>query len=139
MAVNASIMTLYLWHLTAMVAVIGASYGLGGVGLRFAVNTPSWWATRPAFLAVLVIATLPFLVLFGRYERPGRDTRPTPPTWKPIVATVAVCAGLGLLARYGVADEAGLNGLALSLPFAGVLVGGVIGGSGQPRNVRVAR
>lgn len=138
-AVNGSIMSLYLWHLTAMVGVIGASYALDGFGLGFEVNTPAWWATRPAFLMVLVAATVPFLALFGRFERPHRDTRPTPPAWKPIVATVAVCGGLGLLARYGVADEAGLNGLALSLPFVGVVVGGVVGGSNQARNVSAAR
>jgi hypothetical protein len=138
-AVNGSIMSLYLWHLTAMVGLIGASYGFGGVGLRFAVNTPMWWATRPVYLLVLIVATVPFLALFGRFERPRRDTRPTPPAWKPIVATLAVCGGLGLLARYGVADEAGLNGLALSLPFVGVILGGVVGGSGHARSVSAAR
>jgi hypothetical protein len=138
-AVNGSIMSLYLWHLTAMVGVIGASYALDGLGLEFAVNTPGWWATRPVFLLVLVAATVPFLALFGRFERPRRDTRPTPPAWKPIVATIAVCGGLGLLARYGVADETGLNGLALSLPFVGVVVGGVVGGSNQARSVSAAR
>jgi fucose 4-O-acetylase-like acetyltransferase len=138
-AVNGSIMSLYLWHLTAMVGVIGASYALGGFGLGFSVNTPAWWATRPLFLLVLVAATVPFLALFGRFERPRRDTRPTPPAWKPVVATVAVCGGLGLLARYGVADEAGLNGLALSLPFVGMVVGGVIGGTNQSPSVSAAR
>ncbi len=137
-AINASIMTLYLWHLTAMVGIIGASYALDGFGLGFGVNTSIWWLTRPLFLAVLVAATIPFLALFGRFERPRRDTRPTPPAWKPVVATIAVCAGLGLLARYGVADDAGLNGLALSLPFIGVIVGGVVGGSAQPRSLSTA-
>ncbi len=137
--VNASIMTLYLWHLTAMVGVIGVSYAFDGIGLGFTLNTPAWWVTRPAFLLVLVAATVPFLALFGRFERPRRDTRPAPRAWKPIVATVAVCSGLGLLARYGVADEAGLNGLALSLPFFGVVVGGLIGGSSQARSLSAAR
>ena len=138
-AVNGSIMSLYLWHLTAMVGVIGALYALGGFGLDYAVNTPAWWATRPLFLLVLIAATVPFLALFGRFERPRRDTRPTPAAWKPIVATIAVCGGLGLLARYGVADAEGLNGLALSLPFAGVIIGGVIGGSNQSRSLSAAR
>lgn len=138
-AVNGSIMSLYLWHLTAMVGVIGASYSLDGFGLGFSVNSSAWWATRPVFLLALVAATVPFLALFGRFERPRRDTRPTPPAWKPVVATIAVCGGLGLLARYGVADEAGLNGLALSLPFIGVTLGGVIGASRQPRSLSAAR
>jgi fucose 4-O-acetylase-like acetyltransferase len=138
-AVNGSIMSLYLWHLTAMVGVIGASYAFGGIGLRFAVNTPMWWLTRPVFFGVLIAATVPFLAMFGRFERPKKDTRPTPPAWKPIVATMAVCGGLGLLARYGVADADGLNGLALSLPFAGVIAGGVVGRSAHERSLSTAR
>ncbi|MDH3248663.1 MAG: acyltransferase [Acidimicrobiia bacterium] len=138
-AINASIMTLYLWHLTAMVGVIGAAYALDGFGLGFDVNSPTWWLTRPLFLLVLITATLPFLALFGRFERPRRDTRPTPPAWKPVVATIAVCGGLGLLARFGVADDAGLNGLALALPFFGVVVGGVVGGSTQTRSLSAAK
>ena len=104
-AINASIMTLYLWHLTAMVGVIGTAYALDGFGLGLDVNTPIWWLTRPLFLLALIAATLPFLALFGGFERPRRDARPAPPTWKPIVATVAVCGGLTLLAQYGVADQ----------------------------------
>ena len=138
-AVNASIMTLYLWHLTAMVFVLGASYGLGGVGLGLRINTMEWWATRPIFIAILIAATAPFLIAFGRFERPKRDPRPTPPVWKPVGATVAVCGGLGLLARYGVADTEGLNGLALALPFLGVTIGGVVGRSIHERKVSTAR
>ena len=48
-AVNASIMTLYLWHLTAMVAVIGVASVLDGFGLGYTVNTATWWVTRPAW------------------------------------------------------------------------------------------
>lgn len=125
-AINASIMTLYLWHLTAMVGVIAAAGALGGFGLGFAVDTPAWWATRPLYLLVLIAVTAPFLIVFGRFERPSRDTRPNPPAWRPILGSVAMCAGLGLLARYGVAHENGLNIAALALPFVGVAVGGLI-------------
>ena len=125
-AINASIMTLYLWHLTAMVAVIGFASALGGFGLGYSVNTASWWATRPAYLVVLVAVTTPLLLAFSRFERPRKDLRPPAPAWRPVIATVSICAGLGLLARYGVADESGLNVWALALPFIGVIVGGVI-------------
>jgi hypothetical protein len=36
-----------------------------------------------------------------------------------------VCAGLGFLAAIGIADQDGLNGLVLSLPVIGVIVGGI--------------
>jgi len=125
--INGRIMTLYLWHLTAMVALIGGSLLLNGWGLRTDTNTASWWLTRPLWMAALVAATLPFLLVFGRYERPNEDIRPPPPAWRPLLAVVATCAGLGLLAKYGIADEDGLNGVALALPFAAAIAGGIGG------------
>ena len=125
--INGRIMTLYLWHLTAMVALIGGSLLAGGWGLRTDSESAEWWLTRPLWMAALVLACLPFLVVFGRYERPNPDLRPPPPSWRPILAVVTTCAGLGLLAKYGIADEDGLNGIALGLPFAAVLAGGIGG------------
>lgn len=125
--VNGRIMTLYLWHLTAMVGVIGLLAVLGGPGLGLAVNSPGWWWSRPIWILALLIATVPFLAVFGRYERPNPDRRPHPPTWRPVLAVVLACAGLGLLARFGIADEDGLNGIALTLPLAGLIAGGVSG------------
>jgi hypothetical protein len=42
-----------------------------------------------------------------------------------VLAVVGICAGLGLLAAIGIADGEGLNGLVLSLPIIGVVIGGV--------------
>ncbi|HSL24886.1 MAG TPA: acyltransferase family protein, partial [Acidimicrobiia bacterium] len=86
--VNGRIMTLYLWHLTAMVAVIGGSLLLDGWGLRTPVVSAEWWLTRPLWMLVLVLATVPFLLVFGRYERPNPDRRPPPPAWRPLLAVV---------------------------------------------------
>jgi hypothetical protein len=125
--VNGRIMTLYLWHLTAMVAVIGGSLLLDGWGLRTPVVSAEWWLTRPLWMLVLVLATVPFLLVFGRYERPNPDRRPPPPAWRPLLAVVATCTGLGFLAKYGIADADGLNGVALTLPFAAAVAGGIGG------------
>lgn len=125
-AVNGSIMSLYLWHLTVMVLVLGGSIALGGIGLHAPVNTPTWWVSRPVWLVVLLVLTLPVLAAVAGFERPRRDCRPAPYTWQPIVAVMAVCAGLGLLAKDGMVDAEGLNGLAVFLPFAGLMVGGVV-------------
>ncbi len=126
-AVSGSIMTLYLWHLTAMVALIGAQLWAGGLGLAVAPASKFWWLTRPVWLAILITATVPLLGMFGRFERPAPDRRPAPRAWRPVAAAVLSCAGLGFLAGYGIADADGLNGLALSLPFAGIVIGGVSG------------
>lgn len=126
-AVNGMIMTLYLWHLTALVAVVGVILLTGAPGLGIEIGTTLWWLTRPVWLGFMMIVTIPFLVVFGRFERPRTDYRPAPPTWKPIMATLAVCAGLGLLASGGIADADGLNVVALLLPIVGVVAGGVVG------------
>jgi hypothetical protein len=136
--INGRIMTLYLWHLTAMVALVGGSLLMNGWGLRTDTNTAAWWLTRPLWMAALVSATLPFLLVFGRYERPNKDLRPPPPAWRPLLAVVATCAGLGLLAKYGIADEDGLNGFALSLPFAAAVAGGIGGARMWQRRRRAA-
>jgi hypothetical protein len=73
------------------------------------------------------IVLLPFMVAFGKFERPRADNRPAPPVWKPLLAALAVCAGLGMLASGGIADADGLNVVALLLPLVGVVAGGVIG------------
>ena len=65
------------------------------------------------------------MAIFGRFERPEHDSRPAPPWWRPVLAVTLICAGLGFLAAIGIADEQGLNGLVLSLPVIGVILGGI--------------
>lgn len=126
-AVNAQIMTLYLWHLTAMVIVIGLSLPAGGFGLGITALSALWWLTRPLWFVVVALVTALLVMSFGRFERPRPDPRPAPQPWRPVLAVLGVCAGLGLLAALGIADEDGLNGLVLSLPILGVIAGGVGG------------
>jgi hypothetical protein len=124
--VNGSIMTLYLWHLTAMVAVIGVLIAAGGIGLRFGAGSAAWWLTRPVWLALMTLVTLPFLAVFSRFERPrGAPSPASTPAAVPAVA--AICAGLALLAYFGIADESGLNLEGPVLLGAGVLLGRVVG------------
>ena len=124
-AISAQIMTLYLWHLTAMVVVIGLGLLSGGLGFGIEPLTGLWWATRPIWFAILGLVTAGLMVVFARFERPVADPRPAPPWWRPVLAVALVCAGLGFLAAIGIADEDGLNGLILSLPVIGVIIGGV--------------
>lgn len=123
--ISARIMTLYLWHLTAMVTVIGLSLLAGGFGMGIEPLTGQWWSTRPLWFIVLALVTLGFAVVFGRFESPADDLRPAPASWRPVIAVLAICAGLGLLAGIGIADADGLNGLVLALPILGVFLGGV--------------
>lgn len=125
-AVSSLIMTLYLWHLTAMVILIAVGMLAGGAGFGIEPLSPVWWWTRPIWFAILSVMTIGLALVFGRWERPSRDLRPAPPWWRPVLAVLLVCAGLGLLAALGIADEDGLNGLILTLPIAGVILGGVV-------------
>lgn len=110
-AANATIMTLYLWHLTALLL---ASVSV----LRFfpqpEVGTASWWALRPVWLLLLVGFTVPFIIAFARFERPARapERRSAPLAG---VSVVLLALGLAGFATAGFAHltEAPAEGLPL--------------------------
>lgn len=120
--VNGTIMTLYLWHVTVLVLVVGLAYGLGGIGLGFSPNSSEWWATRPVWIVLLLAALLPFVAVFGRFERLARvRTGSPPPAWQSVAGAVAVCMGLAALALGGIggAGPLGLRLGILTITFAG--------------------
>ncbi|HEX9030262.1 MAG TPA: acyltransferase [Streptosporangiaceae bacterium] len=134
-AVNARIMTLYLWHVTAMVMVIALSLAFGGAGLRFTPLTSPWWLTRPVWYLMLAVVTVGLVVIFGRFEKAAPDPRPAPPWWRPLLTVAGTCAGLGALAIAGIASASGLNWVLLVLPIVSVYAGGVA----MPPGERVSR
>lgn len=72
-ALHTVMMTVYIWHLTALALVVLVGYGLG-VGFDLEPLTAAWWLTRPIWVIVLggVLAVL--VAIFGRFEhavRPG--------------------------------------------------------------------
>jgi hypothetical protein len=75
-AVGSMAMTLYLWHLTAMVALYGLVLAVDGP--LPAPGSGWWWATRPAWLALLAAVLVPLALALSRFERAGRATRPAP-------------------------------------------------------------
>ena len=70
-ALNASIMTLYLWHLSALVIAVATLFPLGFP--QPAVGSGSWWLTRPLWIAAMAIPLAGLVSLFGRFERPDLD------------------------------------------------------------------
>lgn len=124
--VNLRIMSIYLWHLTAMVLTIGAGLALGGLGLGLSPGSAGWWCSRPFWLLVLAIATSPFVALFARFERPHR---PSPrPTWLSVLGTLSACSGLGWVAYWGLTRD-WWGPVAF---FIGALASGVLPGGGRP-------
>jgi fucose 4-O-acetylase-like acetyltransferase len=75
-AVGSMAMTLYLWHLTAMVALYGLVLAVDGP--LPAPGSGWWWATRPAWLALLAAVLVPLALALSRFERAGPATRPAP-------------------------------------------------------------
>ncbi len=125
--VNARIMTIYLWHLTALGIVVAISMSLGGAGLGLEPNTAGWWAFRPAWFGILALATALLVVVLGRFEQPARDDRPAPHLLLPVLAMVTICAGLGLMAALGIATKDGTLRWYLPLiPILAMVVFGVV-------------
>jgi len=122
--VNGMIMTIYLWHLTAMIAVIALSDALGGVGLRVPPGSGAWWASRPLWHAVLAAALFPLVALFGRFERPKSRQGPPPHAARLLAGAALVCTGLALLALGGVGGTGpfGLRPVVLGITFAGLVL-----------------
>lgn len=120
--VNGMIMTVYLWHLTAFILVVALAYAFGGVGLEVDPGSSAWWAWRPIWLALYVLAVLPFIAVFARFERAGTLVPPAGlSAWRLVVSVLLVCGGLALTAAGGIGSD-GWTGVRLwvvVLPFVG--------------------
>jgi hypothetical protein len=124
---NGMIMTIYLWHSTAMTLIIGLSAALGNVGLALEPGTSGWWLTRPVWLAVYTLllgAMLPFIARFERLPIPETSA----PTWRLTTGAALVCAGLALLAYFGLGGGVSLSIqiLAAAAPFVGAIMAGLL-------------
>ncbi len=120
---NQMIMTVYLWHMTALILSVGVAYGLGSIGLKIDPGTAAWWTLRPIWIAIFIAVLIPFVLIFMRFEGASKTTAERLPG--PAVATfgaLVTCGGLVMMALKGVgADTAiGVNWIALVLVVAGV-------------------
>jgi hypothetical protein len=98
MVVGASglMMTIYVWHLTALnLAFAGGAFLFNGVILSIRPGTALWWVTRPAFFMILVAVTAAILIPFARFET-DIDRRVNN---RPMVGIIAaMSAGIAVLA-----------------------------------------
>ncbi len=123
---NQMIMTVYLWHMTALIFSVGAAYWLGSLGIKMEPGSGFWWAMRPVWIAVFVVVLIPFVLIFMRFEgasKVGSDKLPGPLAAS--FGALLTCGGLVMMALSGIgADNAlGVNWIALGMVVVGVGLG----------------
>ena len=127
--INGMIMTLFLWHVTALILVSGIALALGGIGLGIAPGTSTWWLTRPIWILVLSTLLLTLVPIFLRYERLRKIENPSPiPTWRLLIGALLFCIGLAILTLNGVTADnwLGIRFVELAMPFVGAVMAGGI-------------
>ncbi|MBX7266147.1 acyltransferase [Micromonospora sp. Llam7] len=78
-AVNSVVLTVFLWHLSAAVLLIGALHGLGALPTP-AAGSAAWWAWRLPWVLMLTVVLAILVAIFGPIEaRTGRSTARRPP------------------------------------------------------------
>ncbi|MEP3345475.1 MAG: acyltransferase [Litoreibacter sp.] len=123
---NQMIMSIYLWHMTALLIVVGiTAYLFGGIGLHEAPGTGLWWAMRPIWVMLFTAVLIPFVLVFVVFEAGSRtkaEMRPGP--WQAMLGALMTCSGLVTAAMVGLGKEnsIGVNWLAVALVVLGVLV-----------------
>ncbi|MDF1595382.1 MAG: acyltransferase [Acidimicrobiia bacterium] len=90
---NGRIMTVYLWHMTAMVSVLGLAIWLDGIGFGIEPLSAGWWWSRPLWFAILLLPLAGLVGIFGQFE----ENRPSAPA-----ALLGVVAGV-LVVMWGFA------------------------------------
>ena len=92
-SVSAVVMTIYLWHLSAMSLVAAAGlFTFDGAFFKIEPGTTGWWASRPVWLAVLVVVTLVLVAVFARFEWRISDA-PAPETRRVVTIGMLLIAG----------------------------------------------
>lgn len=132
-SVSGVIMTLYLWHLTAMTLVASVFlFAFDGAVFRVEPGTTLWWVTRPLWLAGLSVVTLGLVLVFARYEwRINRDRAPRRASYL-LVGLLLLVGSAAAISYFGLAtNRATVNWI---IPIT-TLVGAAIVGA-YPRRSR---
>ncbi|MGH8886567.1 MAG: acyltransferase family protein [Egibacteraceae bacterium] len=98
-AANSVGMTLYLWHLTALILVV-VGLVLTGVWPAVPALSGAWWALRPLWLVALTASVVPLVVVFSPVERRALGAAaPRGTAARALLGVAGVSAGIGLLIR----------------------------------------
>ena len=117
------IMSVYLWHLTALLVVVGLSLLAAGFGLRMLPGSDIWWLSRPVWFAAMLAVLLPLVAAFGWLEDGSRQSHRVPPgPLRSVLGACCACAGLTYMALYGTygSNAIGVNVIPVALTIVGV-------------------
>jgi peptidoglycan/LPS O-acetylase OafA/YrhL len=109
-AVNAVVLTVFLWHMTAAVLLVGLLNALHLLPTPI-VGTRDWWIWRLPWLALLSAVLAILVAIFGRLEMRPHQPRPHRPPVRTLTAAVPV--GVLTIAAFA-AVIAGLLGNSLA-------------------------
>lgn len=120
---NGSIMSLYLWHQTAL--VVGAvALVATGVWPQLIPLTGAWWLLQLAWMAALAVIVVPFAALFTRFERGiPEQSRAGRSLWIVVLGVASLVVGMAMMTKGGFHQPG--QPLGLPWPAAGALVGGL--------------
>jgi hypothetical protein len=127
---GSAMLTLFLWHMTAMVVVAAAVHPTG-LWPRITRIDGTWWALRPLWLLLCLAALVAVVAVTSRFERQP-DPVPNDGSFRAGVGIVAFATGMGVLMTQGLHDPDGVLGLRL-LPVVAVAVGLGLLGALRPR------
>jgi Acyltransferase family len=127
-ALSGVIMTVYLWHLSAMTLVAaGGLFTFGGAAFTIEPGTMEWWLTRPIWIAVLLAVTLVLVAVFARFEWRISD-KPAPEHRRWVTLGVLLTAGSAAAVSYfGLATEdAAINWIIPAMAIGGAALMGAL-------------
>lgn len=116
-------MTVFLWHLTALMIVAPVALPLGFPQAE--AGTASWWLTRPLWLALLAVATAPLALAFSRFERPASRTDMVP-AGRALAAAALLVIALAGFATNGFADPLNMGAGRAPMSAAALAAGMVL-------------
>jgi hypothetical protein len=119
-------MSVYLWHMPALVAVSGITV----FGLGYATPEPGtllWLAVLPIWIAAAGVVLAGLLRIFGQFETPGQLTGPvTARTPQVVVAGLLASGGLLGLAAHGFTPPIDAGPLGGPVPWVALTVVGFL-------------
>ena len=119
--IGAVIITVFLWHMTALIVVASLTH-LAGWWPQVTEIDAQWWLLRPVWLALCGVALVPLVLVFRPLENAGE---PGPGgVLRTVLGIAATAGGLYILLTEGVYDPD--RPVGLPLPAIPLLAAGVV-------------